>query len=411
MNTTRRTALFAVLFTVSLTVLHAEFPPDQQRERQAIVERLNVTAWHDAGRRGKGVKVAVLDTGFRGYRDQLGKALPEAVTAKAFRTDGKLESRDSQHGILCGEVVHALAPESDLIFANWEPDQPTTFLDAVRWARQQGAKVISCSVIMPTWSDNEGHGAMHRQLTKLLGDDCLLFAAAGNVAERHWAGTFTADGDEWHQWKRGDRENQLVPWEMERVSVEMMWQGATRYRLEVLDDNGKPIAVGGEGRDADHAWTTARFVPEPGRTYNVRVQRVAGTAGRFHLVVLGANIEHSDSRGSVAFPADGAEVVGVGAVTTDDQRQPYSSCGADAGLAKPDLVAAVPFPSVWRERPFGGTSAATPQAAAMAAILWASNPEFTASQVRAALVKAARRLGESAHDPETGYGQVRLPGR
>lgn len=406
MNTTRRSAF--VILLLSLTVLHAEFPPGQQRERRTLLERLNVPAWHDAGQRGQGIKVAILDTGFFGYRDHLGKALPARVTARAFRRDGKLEARASQHGILCGEVLHTLAPDAELLLANWEPDQPGTFLDAVRWARQQGAQVISCSVIMPAWSDNEGHGGMHRQLAKLLGDECLMFAAAGNVAERHWAGTFNGDGDDWHQWRPEDRHNQLLPWELERVSVEMMWQGTTRYRVEVLDEAGKLVAVGTEGRDADHAWCAARFVPEAGRPYQVRIKRLAGAPGRFHMVVLGANIEHSESRGSVAFPADGPEVIGVGAVTVDDQRQPYSACGGD-GCTKPDLVAAVPFPSQWRERPFGGTSAATPQAAGLAALLWGKQPTWKASRVKAELLKAARRLTDRDHDAATGHGQARLP--
>src|SRR5262245_12264132 len=61
--------------------------------------QLGIDAWHTAGYRGKGVKVAVLDSGFRGWRDQLGKALPEHVTARSFRRDGNLEAKDSQHGI------------------------------------------------------------------------------------------------------------------------------------------------------------------------------------------------------------------------------------------------------------------------------------------------------------------------
>ena len=34
---------------------------------------LGVPDWHDAGVRGKGIKVAVIDSGFRGYKAQLGK--------------------------------------------------------------------------------------------------------------------------------------------------------------------------------------------------------------------------------------------------------------------------------------------------------------------------------------------------
>jgi subtilisin family serine protease len=413
MNTSRRAPLLALFLFVPLAATLADPATfGVARDRQVLLDRMNVPAWHQDGQRGKGIKVAVLDTGFHGYRDHLGKALPTTVTTRAFRHDGKLEARSSQHGILCGEVVHAVAPDADVLLANWETDQPGTFLDAVKWARQQGAKIITCSVIMPTWSDNEGHGAVHRELTKLLGDDCLFFAAAGNVAERHWAGTFAADAEQWHQWQPGRRDNRIVPWESERVSVEMMWQGDAHYRIVVLDGaTGKPVAVGTEGRDSDHTWAAARFVPVIGQTYSVRVQKVSGDGGRFHLVALGATLEQSESKGSVSFPADGAEVVGVGAINADDQRMAYSACGTGGAPTKPDLVATVPFPSSWRERPFGGTSAAAPQAAALAAIIWSSHPGWPASRVREAITRAAHRLTDGDPTSETGFGQVRLPER
>src|SRR5207248_3780044 len=131
--------------------------------------RLGAESWHAAGYRGQGVKVAILDSGFRGYRAFLGKGLPKHVAVRSFRNDGNLEAKDSRHGILCGEVVHALAPDAELLFANWEPDSPAKFLEAVRWAREQGARILSCSLIMPSWSDGEGGGTVHAELARLLG--------------------------------------------------------------------------------------------------------------------------------------------------------------------------------------------------------------------------------------------------
>ena len=115
------------------------------------------------------------------------------------------------------------------------------------------------------------------------------------------------------------------------------------------------------------------------------------------------------SQGSVACPADGPEVIAVGAVTRAGNRLDYSSCGLDTHALKPDLVAPVPFVSQTRARPFAGTSAATPQAAALAALTWARHPDWTAGQVRRALCESARDLGPAGFDRETGYGLVRLP--
>src|SRR5947209_14411596 len=114
-------------------------PPEPQPllQRARLLARLGVDRWQALGQRGRGFRVAILDSGFRGYREHLGKALPARVTVKSFRGDGNLEAKDSQHGILCGEVIHALVPDAELLLANWEPDRPKQFLEAVRWAKQQ----------------------------------------------------------------------------------------------------------------------------------------------------------------------------------------------------------------------------------------------------------------------------------
>ena len=92
------------------------------------------------------------------------------------------------------------------------------------------------------------------------------------------------------------------------------------------------------------------------------------------------------------------------------RRQSYSSCGPNGFCAKPDLCAVVPFPSAWRpEQAFSGTSAAAPQAAALAALVWSRNGDWTAAEVSRALRRSARDLGPAGHDFETGYGLLCLP--
>src|SRR5438034_10555078 len=66
---------------------------DPARHRAQRLASLGVDRWHKGGIRGKGVKIAILDTGFRGYRSQLGRALPEHVQTHCCRPDGNLEAR------------------------------------------------------------------------------------------------------------------------------------------------------------------------------------------------------------------------------------------------------------------------------------------------------------------------------
>ena len=381
--------------------------------RGVHLSRVGVERWHQAGIRGKGVKVAVLDSGFRGWRDHLGKSLPEKVTVKSFRLDGDLEARDSQHGILCGEVVHALAPDAELLFANWEADTPERFLDAVRWAREQGAQVITCSVIMPSWGDGEGGGPIHAELARILGNDkakdLLCFASAGNTAKRTWSGSFKAGRDGLHEWKKGVTANPLTPWGDERVSIDLCWKAEADFEVQVVDAGTQEIvATSPQNAEARHS-TQARFDPVANHLYRVRLRQVRGEPCAFHCVALASGLEFSTSTGSIAFPADGPEVIAVGAVDAAGLRMTYSSCGPNSSRPKPDLVATVPFPSLWREKPFSGTSAASPQAAALAALWRSRHPDWSAAKVREAMCKTARDLGAPGHDVETGYGLIQLP--
>jgi subtilisin family serine protease len=265
--------------------------------------------------------------------------------------------------------------------------------------------VITCSMIMPGWSDGEGNGSVHRELASVLGDDVLFFASAGNTALRHWGGPALPDRAGWHQWQPGITSNALRPLGNERVSIELAHGPGAVFDLVVSD--AKTGEEAGHCRSDGNA--VVRFEPRPGRSYAVRLRVVEGGRPRFHLTALGAKLAVATQAGSIPFPGDGAGVVAVAAVDETARRQSYSSCGPVSRQPKPDLSAPVPIPSLWRAgQPFSGTSAAAPQAAGVAALVWASEPTSKASAVRARLAAAAQRL-RPGHCVEIGHGVVRLP--
>ena len=388
------------------------------QDRDKIFGRLGITAWHQAGQRGRGIKVAVLDSGFRDYRALLGNA---GVSCRSFRANGNMDGQGSQHGILCAEVIHAIAPDAELLLANWDTDRPETFLQAVRWAKDQGARVLSCSLIMPSWSDGEGGGAINAALSKTVGkthdaDAMLFFASAGNTAQRHWCGRVERDAAGLHQWSQGHHNNTITPWGSERVSVELYGAGCANLELQVYESGtsklvGKALATC-EGSPSGTPCAFVRFLPQASSQYFARLACDKASADKgapFHLVVLGGGLHYATSCGSIPFPAECPAVLAVGAVDSAGQRLLYSSCGPNSCLPKPDFVAEVPFPSLLRDRPFSGTSAAAPQAAGLAALVWGRHPDWTAEQVTTQFRQAARDLGPKGHDVETGHGLLVLP--
>jgi subtilisin family serine protease len=388
-------------------------PPAGIPSRRESLEVLGASAWQAAGYHGQGIRIAVLDTGFRGYRSHLGECLPRTLECRSFRRDGNLEARNSEHGILCGEIVHAVAPDADLLFANWEDDQPEQFLEAVAWARNRGARIFSCSVIMPSWSDGEGGGSIEQRLKRLLetresSGDALFFASAGNTAQRHWRGTFHAGRAGWHEWRAGQSDNLLAPGTTEPISIELYCRGTTTYELRVEDMGGAAVATGANGTDGRRTWSIAKFEPRSGSRYRVKVRLAAGDGGEFHLVALGASLSETVASGSVCCPADARCVVAVGAMAVSGETCGYSSHTATGTCIKPELMAIVPFASSWRSRPFSGTSAAAPQAAGAAALIWSRFPVKSAAEVKDALCQAAHRLPSGVSSANS--GQVALPG-
>jgi subtilisin family serine protease len=139
----------------------------------------------------------------------------------------------------------------------------------------------------------------------------------------------------------------------------------------------------------------------------VRVRAAGGRPGAFHLVTRDSWLQQRVLKGSVcSFPADNPLVLAVGAVDEAGDRAEYSPAGPAAGRLKPELVAPSPFAAGGVS--FGGTSAAAPQVAGVAALLAGKHPAWTAKQLREVMEKQAVRLGAKPNN-ETGYGRVALP--
>ena len=101
--------------------------------------------WQQFGITGKGVDVAVLDLGFKGFGDLKGSELPEDLNAYYFGSpEGAL---DNVHGTACAEIVHDVAPEADITLL-YAGDMDVDFRRAVDWMLDNDIDVCSSSIGM-----------------------------------------------------------------------------------------------------------------------------------------------------------------------------------------------------------------------------------------------------------------------
>ncbi|MEO7934138.1 MAG: S8 family serine peptidase [Chthoniobacterales bacterium] len=122
------------------------------------------------------------------------------------------------------------------------------------------------------------------------------------------------------------------------------------------------------------------------------------------------------------YPASYASAIAVGASTDADLRSDYSEYGGKIDFVAPsnggwndiatlDPVGAVGWTAQDYKMNFGGTSAATPLAAGIAALMISENPSLTALEVRTLLHQTCDQIGGVAYDangrnPLYGYGRV-----
>ena len=396
---------------------------------------MNVSAWHDAGYTGAGVKIAVFDLQWFGAEadpDELGDVethdcwFHESCIPPMDTWRPRFGFEQGVHGLACAEVIRDIAPDAELHLVR--VNGRTTLENAVAWAIREDIDVISMSLSFFSRSFYDGTGPINRMMEDLALADVLMVTSAGNYARGHWTGRYIdADGDG-HMDFDGDNGLPVYLNAGDTRGIYVAWDqygacGETDLNATLYDSAGRVLFRADDPQDP-HA---DRCVPE--ELVQALVERsdwywleLDHARGRLEdvdvdILVNAGAIFGSMPGGSIADPGSSPLVFTVGAVDAEgyltNGPEPYSSQGPTlGGHAKPDIAGPDGLStSAYGAQGFYGTSASTPSVAgALALILsrWPHmRPRDAADQLRA--WAWGDGTGFDKGDPRWGAGKARLP--
>ncbi|MCS7197168.1 MAG: S8 family serine peptidase [Candidatus Bipolaricaulota bacterium] len=384
------------------------------------VRVIGANLWHEAGIKGQGVKVAIIDAGFMGYKRLLGSELPpaERVIVRSFTREENIEA-NQRHGTAVAEIVYDLVPEATFYLVNFDSD--VQLGRAIDFLISEGVHVINTSFnFLGTGCPWEGTGLIEPIVKKARDAGIFWAVSVGNHATEHWQGIFDdPDRDGFHNFL-GDDEGLTIEVEAQegsRVIAVLGWedkcgQATENYELLLFDDADRRRSSGGQLR---LGWPSRLliFTPRESGRYHLKIRQRSATkpTARLDLTVVEFEPEYAVWEGSVGIfePAISPSAYSVGAVDfRNDSARRYSSRGPTKdGRIKPDFVAPDGVRTV-SFRQFFGTSAASPHVAGAAALVKSARPQWGPKEIADFLASRAVDRGDDGPDNTYGLGRIAL---
>jgi Subtilase family len=406
---------------------------------------------------GAGVTIAVISDDVASLSLIQGRGeLPASVNVVEPSANSTTHSVLTDEGTMMLEEVYAVAPGADLAFCG--PETYVEYVACLQGLVAAHATVISDDLLFPGYdvmsdpAENVATEAVENILVANPG--VMIFSAAGNNAQNYWQGAYaptsgggttkTCQGqtDSFFQDYSGSQVNNWSVGGSSGSDLLLAWSNtngisSANYDLYVEDTFGNVVSCSaGNGGVFTTGATTYDYIDGsvlsgPNNYYIVIGTPDASSSGNFlKLIGLGdgADTWSRTAPGSTSSPQDfAAGVLSVGAVYGGDGVgsfiEPYSATGpiqfvvpSLSTLQAPAVVApdgvfvdaiGTNFGSdVSSTGLFYGTSAASPNTAAVAVLILSAFPTLTPLQTAHAIEAGAVPLGSSMPDPAFGYGRV-----
>ncbi len=416
-------SLLAVSELPGVRFIRRPYRPHSQATISEGVSRIGALANHSAGVKGEGVKVAIIDGGFKGA-NKLSGDMPARWNYYDYTGEG-IYAGDSVHGTACAEIIHDVAMEAELYL--YKVGDLVDLENAKDRSIRDGIDVISHSMGWFGYGIGDGRGEACDIVNDAADNGILWVNAAGNDAQSHYDGPwFDSDDDGWHNFSGDDEVLAFEAEKGDEIRVFLTWNDWPDSRqnydlyLDFVNSSGDLETVA-ESTDRQNVSggdpvESIEIKVEKSGEYGISVRSEDARPRRLKIWSLNHDFEEfAVAENSIGSPADARGSMSVGAIYHGNWNagriEEYSSRGPTTdGRIKPDLVAPTGV-STASHAPyvFGGTSFAAPHVAGAAALIKSANPSYSRRQLWDALIEATVDIGDRGRDNDSGYGKLVLP--
>lgn len=385
------------------------------------------------GTTGAGVKVGVISDS----ANQVGGGVATSIATGDLPAAYQVLQDDpgsSDEGRAMSEIIYDTAPGITQMAFSTGTLSAAGKASSINNLVAQGAKIIADDIFYldePMFQD--GQVAQAVDAAKAAG--VSYFASAGNRAKQSWEGTLTLSGsdEDFDPGAGVDKVQTIGTFTNRTPFISLQWAepwGAASTDL-ALDFYVDGVLVAGQTDDSNIGGVPNEFeqISISGtHTLGIGIRRVAGTGTPFMKYIVGGVpsgttiAEYATNSNAInpdAASAAGSMAVAASSWATPTTPEPYSSRGPSitrlftaAGVPtapvvrpKPALDAAdAVATSVPGFNPFGGTSAATPSAAGVAALVRSANLGLSEAQVRTIMTDPANAQACATATPATDCG-------